>query len=679
MGTSSSEIAVPVVLSSGQPLATLPALTSTTVQQLKSSLVGELTRQVQTYQLQPGPHPALQFRHSPNEEVTVTFAYVSTHLMPLFLYGGQKLEDSCRLDSVRGQVCALRPSDIVTTSYDTRGQATVTVFNLEEPIVWKVRQESCVIDLAVYSALSDVFLLAVNVKDTVLQVKKRIASVLSGLSASGSLWHKSTALGNEQTVMECGLGTGSRVLLQQPGEAVGLVRDREGREVAVPVCEGFVGLRIARILESEWGLCDSFCEYVCISPPHSAHFSKFYLIGSSTDRFLKLQTAQGSTKVVVPAECSVLQLHRHIEAQHSLPASLLCLTAISELAETGRIGDYDVSNGEELLLFTRPAGESTVKIKVISKKYGKVRFSLPLSTSISHIKALIRAKKPQMPPECALLLASTVLEDSKTLTQYGVFENVALHCGSREEMLRKASQVLSIRLLPVSKAPKPTRSQDPLELFDRQRSAEWQSPSARRQVYDLHLQTAIPIRLLAPKSVLSIHIRPDSTPQTLKTSLQSILKIQEFSLIWNNTVLIEDKTLVEQGVKAGDLLSIDSQSTLHLTMVSCGGERLPVLVEKNAELRVLKRLIGEMASIPVNLQRIVVTKSLKSSDLPLFAGISSVYVSLKLGRGSAFSLRLPSQVTVRVAADRQASASEVQAQLRRYGLTGLADRETSCM
>jgi len=667
MGASSSELAVPVVLSSGQPVATLPA---STVLQLKEALRLELTRQLQAYMDQSGPQPpALLFRYNQSQAVATTFDYVRTYHMRLFEHGGQELQNDSRLDAVTRPICALRPSDVLTFSYDTRNKATAILFNLEEQIDWKVSPENNAIDLVVYSRLSEVFLLSVYTSETVLQVKKRITRVVSNLSTSGTLWHQSTLLRNEETVEESGLCAGSRVLLLQPGEAVGLAKDKDGRTVAVPILDTNLVLRAARILEPAWGLYDTCCEYTCIAPI-SPSFTQYFLIGSYKDRYLTLQTELGATKVVVPAECSVSQLQDYIEAQHGLPASLLSLTAISELGETGRIGDYEVGNGEELLLFLSKGNSATVKIRVISQRYGKLRFTLPLSATISHIKELIRGRRPEMASECELLLASTILENCETLAHYGVFENVTVHCGSREEMLRKACEGPTIRLLPVTKRHKSDRSEDPLELFDRERRADWQCPLERRLAYQSHLETALPIRLLTPKSVLFLHIRPYTSLQDVKTSLQPILNIPNFDLIWNNTVLIEGKTLAEQGVKAGDLLSIDSQSTLSLTIVTSGGERLPVLAEKHAGLRVLKRLIGEMTGIHADCQRIVVTKELKKSDSHLFAGLSALYLSLKLGQGSAYLLQLASKLPVRVEADRLASAGEVQAQLQHYGVSG---------
>lgn len=677
MGTPSStpsQVAdLTFVLSSGLPLHSLQVPCPCPVASLKRSLRSILSTQLSTYlQASPSQLPPAALLGSVGDSLHRTKLFIQTMPLRLYQYGGNELKDTQDVSSLHAPICVLGGSDRVTFCCDIHGEVRETVYNLDAEVVWQKGEglrssDDGVIELVVHSTSSDVFLCSGYAAETVQSFKKRLSKAIN-YPENISLWYRNVLLEGEKTLNDCGLGNRSRIFVLSPGDKLVQVRDLAGRCALLPhsqlpnsasVC------RAARILQTGWRLLKTATEYMCFSQPNDPHF----FMGQGNDRFLSLEAMHGSSRVAIPAECTSKEVRACVESQHGLPASLLSLTGIVQVVESSAIGLLGLKQGDFLAVTRNLEAETPIRVKVELANKRKKRFHLVPSTTISQLKLSLKSRRAAIDSDSVLLRGAEVLYNEKwTLAEYGVFESTVLCCGSASEMREMAQRRREIvpSLLPSP----PLCAESPYDLFDSGQILDRKSSSERFQGYLKALDSALLIRFITPKTVLFFYVLPTTTVKDLKSALVFKVNRTLFSLIWQDKALDDDKTLIEQGVKTGDTLLIEPIGAIRVNLALPAGTVVPIVLELQGNGAEFGHLVGKLTGLQANNQRIVYTRPLIDDNSTVSNAFSTIYVSVKLGKGRKHRFQIISGVVISVEADLSATPSAIEAELKRHGVYG---------
>jgi len=685
MGTSGSttfqEAHLTLVLSSGRPLHTQQVPTPCPAAFLKQQLRSALCTQLSAYlQASPPPSqlpPAALLRSSPGEHLEHTKLSIETMPLRLYEYRGNELNDTQDVTTVQAPICVLGGSDVATTCCDIHGNVGIAVFNLETEVVWQEveslsSRDGDAIELVVYSTSSDVFLCSGRITETVHSFKKRLSKSMK-IPDNMTLWYQNVLLEAEKSLKVCGLHHRSRIFLLFPGDELGLARDFTGQYALLPLrhCEKTPSVcRAARILRTEWSLLETATEYMCLFPSSTYPAARHFLIGHAEDRFVTIEEMQGRSRVVIPAEGTVKEVKACIEAQHGLPASILSLTAIVELVESHAISISGLIPGDSLSISRKLAVEIPIRVKVILPNMQKMRFLFLPSTPISLLKLSLMSRNAAIDRDMVFLRGTEIIDtDNRTLVECGIFEYAVLHCGSLSEMLEIAKR-RKVIVPSMSKTPPPS-AESPFELFDSGQILDRKSHSERFQGYLKAVDSALFIRFIAPKNVLSLYVLQTATVKELKSALAFKVKRPPFSLIWQDKALNDDKTLIEQGVETGNTVLIKPIGAIRVNLALAAGTLVPVELDQHGNGTELGHLIGQLTGLQANFRRIVYTKPLVNDNLALSNAFSTLHVGLKLGKGRKHRLQTDSGAAICVEADLSATPAAIEAELKRHGVDGV--------
>lgn len=669
---------ISLVLSSGRHLDSCEVSRAYNAAQLKMLLRSSiLPQQLLAYShSRPPPSelpPAAFLRSSPSEPLN--YKIFETRPIRLCEYRGNELKDSQNVAHLRGPICVLGGSDVVTTCCDVRGKVDVAVINIEEEVIWKesedLRSSGRVIEIVFYGTSREVFLCSGYSGETVQSLKNRLSSAMR-IPENTTLWHQNAPLKDENLLKACGLRDRSRIFLQFPGDKLGLVKDIAGLSAIIPILyreKATSVLRTARIMQPEWKLLDSCTEYrhLCSASPQYS-YRPFY-IGPSSDRFITIKASEGCERLAIPTKCTVKQVKARIEAQYGLPAPLLSLSAIVQLVEEHAINTSGLVPGDLISVTRNLQAEIPLTIKVVMRNKSRMRFKFVPSTRISHVKDCIRTRRPGIERDIVLWKEAERLDnEDMTLAEYGICEYTTLLCGNKGEMLKITKQWRKLVPTPLKSPQKVEES--PLELFDSGKVLNQQPAAVRFEEYLNGLKEALYIRFISPKTVIFLYVSRNATVEAVKSALVLKIKIQLFSLIWQDKALIEGKSLCEQGVLTGDTVLIEPAGAIRVNMSTPAGTIMPIVLETYGNGINMSNLIGKLSGIPANQRRITYTKQLIDEDYVLPSAYSTLYVSLKLGQGREHTVRIGPAVTVRVETDRTATAVAIKAELQRFGVVG---------
>jgi len=209
-----------------------------------------------------------------------------------------------------------------------------------------------------------------------------------------------------------------------------------------------------------------------------------------------------------------------------------------------------------------------------------------------------------------------------------------------------------------------------LELFDIGQDLNKIPSSERYERYQEELKQTLSVRIITCTSVLALNVHIDCTVQVLKVNLRSRVRAKSFKLLWRGAELEEQRTLLEQGVEAGDLLLLISPGCMRITVLLPSGQTWPVVVQREGTVNALKYVVEQLTGLQEQGQRLLFAKDLPRDSQLLPESVDTLVVSLKLGSGREYSLATPSGLVLRVQANSSATAGEVQEQLTQRGVPG---------
>lgn len=592
-------------------------------------------------------------------------------------YRGEEVKDWQELGQIPQTLCVLRPSDIVTTAYNLDNTQSISVFNLEEYIKWTADTEigEKAIELVIYSLKNGPFLCSALASSPILILKLRIQRALSCAEAENmTLWYRGKALDDNSTLEACGLGDRSRVALQIEGEGLAEARDVEGNIAVFPVKSDDLLIAVwktAYLLEPKWTTSSKFFEYLRIFPPISPIFTRFFRFSQPYTRFVTLFFEEEKTeKVLIPSNCSIGMLKTCIETQLGLPAALLSLDSTTELSFYSNFIDYGVENGDILTIIRKKLNETKLKITVKLGKQEKMCMQVASSCTILDIKKKIAAKFAYSDSDLVIFRENEILCDQYSLSDYGIYGNQVLFCENRA---KPSSEISKSKIIPYISAQKCINSESEfsLELFDIGQKANRKERPERFEQYLENIRETLEIKLITPVSAQIVRIDPQATVKSIKNML---LKGKNSRIMCGKRQLNEDQTLIEQGIsEKGTILVLVPAMGVLVTAVTPGEQQFPLVLEGN--MQGLGQVLEGLTGLQPCSQRVILTKGLREDREKLPERVSSVLVSLRIGRGREVRVVSPSGIAVRVEVDPVMSVASIREGLEKAGVRGMEVRE----
>jgi len=665
---------VAIVFSSGELLYTLQVPISSRLNQLRSTLQTRIPNELLAY-INANPQPnelplALKLRNSPGDSPVQVYNDVRLRQVRLLTCAGE-ISDYQATIKAPSTFCLLRPRDIVISSYNLQGKEGKVVLNTEEEVAWGeslTSSEEREIKLVIYSIQQGFFLCSARIPDTVQSLKTRLAAITG--KADIRLWQNCDLLQDKCTLQACSMHNLSHISVQVNTNLLAVVSDSRGTSALFPVtidCKVSEIQQLASKLQRAWILASVCHEFICLFPS-IPHIYKRFIVQLPEDRILTLTLKHKNTLVsVFPHLLSIGQIKAFIESQHGLPAALIALQAVGELKPWSSFSTYGVEEGDQLMLLRRLVKVGKLTISVIRKGEAKIKVALPQSASIADLKRNILNLDPAMGTNLLIMRGTEILLDELTLEQYGIVTNLTVFCGNIGEMQRI---LWKNGFMPPRISTSYIESEDALELFDIGQDLNKIPSSERYERYQEELKQTLSVRIITCTSVLALNVHIDCTVQVLKVNLRSRVRAKSFKLLWRGAELEEQRTLLEQGVEAGDLLLLISPGCMRITVLLPSGQTWPVVVQREGTVNALKYVVEQLTGLQEQGQRLLFAKDLPRDSQLLPESVDTLVVSLKLGSGREYSLATPSGLVLRVQANSSATAGEVQEQLTQRGVPG---------
>jgi len=668
---------VDCVLSSGAVLFKVPVNPVSTVESLQSKVTA-LLREQQAYSWKPeGLRIVKAFKSTPWEGGYETLAVLRTFRPLLYLYRGQLLSSATVVSGIGTEVCVLRPSDLQVCSIDLQGNITPSIYNICEEIEWispapLPTSQSPVLQLLVLTSTSNHALCQATLDDTVHSLKHRLALYLNIPVDSISLWHHDLLLSGDQVLGKWGLRQGSRLLAVQ-GEQLGYAFNANCERTVFPVTGKMSALRYLQVLEPGWSASD-VRTYGKLFPVSDMY--KYYLVLNKSSRFITLSLShKASTLALLPLPCSLHTAKVCISSQHNLPIELVALTLATALDVGKTAKDYGLKEKEVIVASKGAIKQWNIELTLSGKKRKHLVLKANSGQFVSEIKAILLQRKPKLGSNVSILRGRDVLQDSKTLGDYGLPE----HCSAKITSLQLNSPLTLIHLgllhFVPPEAPRQNQYSAPefsMDLFDPGQDLKALTKAQRLQRYSDWLQEpAISVNVVAPRQVLYVKVHKEATTAVIKAHLRLMTQEKGFKLIHNEKELEEGKRLEEQGIgQEATLLLIPPEAILISVQTAGSSQVFPIVLHTNCTLQGLHTAIPPVPGLPPHHQSYTYAKRLTDEEDPLPAAVTCYELWLSVGKGAEASLRTAQGTVLKVEGDPRDSEKDLSCRLEGKGLPG---------